>query len=117
MNNYDYPLGADNESAPWNEETPKKHEIEVTISLCLSKTVTIVTDNVETDDEGNITSYGYLYDDVASQITLPNNLARFVDRMFEHDLDLKAAGMSLAMKNAIKDCSDWNVDEFDVIPE
>jgi hypothetical protein len=38
MNNYDYPIGADNESAPWNEKTKI---VNVTISMTISKTVPI----------------------------------------------------------------------------
>ena len=38
MNNYDYPIGADNENAPWNEETT---ETSVTISITMSKSVNL----------------------------------------------------------------------------
>lgn len=42
MNNYYYPVGADNEFAPWNEKTK---EIDVTISLTISKSVKIKCDS------------------------------------------------------------------------
>lgn len=42
MNNYDYPVGADNESAPWNEKTKI---VNVTISMTISKTVPIECNN------------------------------------------------------------------------
>lgn len=36
-NNYDYPLGADNSSAPWNEKQEKEKEIEVTAYLTFKR--------------------------------------------------------------------------------
>ena len=42
MNNYDYPVGADNDpEAPWNEKSNKPKKVEVTVSITLSKTVEI----------------------------------------------------------------------------
>lgn len=41
MNNYDYPLGADTKDAPWNQVDNPEREIEVTVSVTLSKTVKI----------------------------------------------------------------------------
>ena len=39
MNTYDYPAGADNEDAPWNE---LEYHIPVTISITLSTTAEVV---------------------------------------------------------------------------
>ena len=56
MNNYDYPLGTDTENAPWNQKELPKREIEVTISVTLSKTTKIkvsdytITDSVKDED-------------------------------------------------------------------
>ena len=41
MNNYDYPMGADTSSAPWNQKDNPEMEIEVTVSVTLSKSFTI----------------------------------------------------------------------------
>ena len=41
MNNYDYPVGADNKDAPWNEKSNKPKKVEVTVSITLSKTVEV----------------------------------------------------------------------------
>ena len=41
MNNYDYPMGADTSSAPWNQKDNPEMEIEVTVSVTLSKNFTI----------------------------------------------------------------------------
>ena len=58
MNNYDYPVGADNSSAPWNESSNPPEEVEVTISMCISKTVTVKV----TDYKCTMEDYGPDYD-------------------------------------------------------
>ena len=64
MNNYDYPAGADNGPAPWNEETK---ETSVTISLTISKSVTLTHDS-----NLNLDSYE-LKRLVEEQVTLPTD--------------------------------------------
>lgn len=60
MNTYDYPLGADNSDAPWNEQT-KLTPVDVTVSFTMSKNITVYTDNPDGD----------LKEDVESQIIFP----------------------------------------------
>ena len=56
MNNYDYPIGLDNNpEAPWNEKSNKPKKVEVTVSITLSKTVEVEVDDYsieETDEDG-----------------------------------------------------------------
>lgn len=110
MNNYDYPLGADTKDAPWNEVEVPEEEIEVTVSVTLSKTVKIkVTDyTVEsgTDEEGeHFKEIDYSSCDlkkaVEEQITLPQN----------------ACVHMLPQTKACKDLAGWNVDDMEVILE
>lgn len=88
MNNYDYPLGADTKDAPWNQEDPKPQEVEVTVSITLSKTVKIKVDdytaeeNIDEDGEHYI-DYDFSECDLKSavrdQVTLPNEVGEFND--------------------------------------
>ena len=39
MNNYDYPVGADNENAPWNE---LEYRIPITISITMSTPAEVI---------------------------------------------------------------------------
>lgn len=48
--NYHYPWGADNESAPWNQVENPEEEFNVTIVETLSKNVTIVTTNYNLEE-------------------------------------------------------------------
>lgn len=121
-----YPPGAEfDPNAPWNQVDLPEREIEVTISVTLSKTVKVMVDDYEVeedaDEDGRYLSYNYdncdLYRAVEDQVVLPQNLAEFTERMFNHDLNLKAAGMPKYLKDAIADCKDWSVDEMEVIAE
>ena len=121
-----YPPGAEFDSqAPYNQVDLPEREIEVTISVTLSKTVKVMVDDYEVeedaDEDGRYLSYNYdncnLYRAVEDQVVLPQNLAEFTERMFNHDLNLKAAGMPKYLKDAIADCKDWSVDEMEVIAE
>ena len=121
MDNYNYPFGSDTDDAPWNEVEYNEEEIEVTVSITLSKTVKILVNDyrVEQDEDGNYIDFSDcdLKTAVEDQITLPQNLATYTKNIFKGDLELKAAGMPRHLENALKDCSNWTVDEFEVIKD
>lgn len=50
--NYNYPLGADNPDAPWNQEENPKREIEVTVSVTLSKTIKVKVSDYDIINSG-----------------------------------------------------------------
>lgn len=109
MNNYDYPIGADNEAAPWNQEDSKPQEVEVTVSITLSKTIKVKVDDYtaeeEIDEDGeHYTNYNFSECDletaVKEQVVLPQEAFRFIK-------DPKI----------IEDLKDWEVDEIEVIKE
>lgn len=116
-------MGADTSDAPWNKEDLPEEEIEVTISVTLSKTVKIkVSDyNIEKNEDDKYISYDFSKCDlnkaVENQVILPQNLARFTESIFNEDLNLKAAGMPLYLKEAIADCKDWYIDEMEIVAE
>lgn len=121
-----YPPGAEfDPNAPYNEvELPDK-EIEVTVSVTLSKTMKVTVNDYivdeGADEDGYYREYDFsdcdLHKAIEDQVTLPQDLAIFVERMFNQDLNLKAAGMPRYLKEAIKDCKGWNVDDFEVVKE
>ena len=107
-----YPPGAANDpNAPYNQVEPEEREIEVTISITLSKTVKVVVTDYEyfegeRDEDGyNPPSYDYSNCDlekaVKEQIYLPNEA-------HEHMLE----GTQLK-----EDFEGWNIDDFEVILE
>ena len=85
-----YPAGAEfDPRAPWNEvELPPK-DVEVTVSVTLSKTVKITVNDYTIDEEGYCDfSECDLHKAVKEQIKLPQQL-----------------------------CEDWEIDEFEIIKE
>ena len=80
MNNYDYPIGADNESAPWNEKDKKPIKQHVVISLTMSIETDIEMDKYTIDENGNI---DYTFKDLENaareQLDIPSDLKEFKD--------------------------------------
>ena len=125
MNNYDYPIERDTSDVSWYQEDLPKKEIEVTVSVTISKTVKIAVDDYKVeeiiDESGRYLSYDYsdcnLHKAVEEQLVLPQDLAEFTERLFTQDLDLKAAKMPRYLKEAVTDCKDWIVDDMACILE
>ena len=125
MNNYDYPVERGAFDVPWYQEELPKKEIEVTVSITISKTVKIAVDDYKVeeiiDENGRYLRYDYsdcnLHKAVEDQLVLPQDLAEFTERMFIQDLDLKAAKMPRYLKEAVTDCKDWIVDDMACILE
>lgn len=88
MNNYSYPIGSDTPDAPWNQIDPEPQEVEVTISMTISKTVKVkVTDYTCEEDWDEEGYHGISYDfsdcnleqAVKDQIILPTDTKEFCD--------------------------------------
>lgn len=117
MRSNDYlPMGTwdGDPSAPWNQEELEPKEIEVTVSVTLSKTVTILVNDYEytkdCDEDGPYECYDYsdcdLKKAVEEQISLPQDAGNI----------LRKLNPSIS-KEIIEDLEDWNVDEMEVILE
>lgn len=94
-----YPPGAEHDiKAPYNQEDLPEKEVEVTISVTLSRTVYVMVKDyqiyIDADEDGIYPTYDFsecdLHKAVNEQIVLPQNLSP---------------------------CKDWNVDEFEIIRE
>lgn len=119
--NSNYPVMSQSEwdNAPWNQEENPEREIEVTVSVTLSKTIKVkVSDydiiNSGKDEDGNyFEEVDYSNCDlkgaVESQYILPQEAHQYV--------------ADYAWEAGIKSCPeanmliDWNVDDFEVIVE
>lgn len=90
MNNYEYPEGADNKRAPWNQKENKPIGVKVLVSVTMSKVCEITTRDYKYENTGGIYVYDYtdsnFIKDVKEQITLPQEMFK-----------------------------DWQVDDFEVI--
>ena len=109
MDNYNYPMGADTKDAPWNQVDNPKREIDVTVSVTLSKTVKIKVSDYVIIDSGKDEDGEYFEDidcsncdlksAVEEQIVLPQNAHMYVK----------------SNPKVRENLSNWCVDDFEVI--
>lgn len=115
--NSNYPcMGqSDWDNAPWSESTPKPVDVEVTISMTLSKTVKISVDDYskEVDEDGN-RYYDFsscdLYKAVKDQVTLPNEAYSKLHHTIDKAKDYQA-------HCDVEDLKGWYTDDFEVVLE
>lgn len=108
MDNYNYPMGADTKDAPWNQVDNPEREIEVTVSITLSKTVKIKVSDYEITDSGKDEDGEYFEDidcsncdlksAVEEQIVLPQTAHIYVE----------------SNPKVHEDLSNWCVDDLEV---
>lgn len=113
MDNYNYPCGADTKDAPWNQEDSPEKEIEVTVSITLSKTVKVKVSDYEILNSGKDEDRQYFEDidysncdlkkAVEEQIILPHKAYRTIMTNTKRS------------KKTYEDIKDWNVDDFECI--
>lgn len=102
--NGNYPIGAQYDpNAPWNEPELKEKEIDVTISITLSKTTKITVHTL--DDTNNLDS-DYLKECVESLVYLPHEI-KLISMLPDVTIPSKI----------IEDFDNWIVDDFEVIQE
>lgn len=108
------PLGAkEDPNAPWNQNP--EIEIEVLVSITLSKSVKVRTSDYKlksyTDEDG-----GYCED-----IDLSNtNLKEIIEEQIylPHQLNIARSLPNVHIpQSVVEDFEGWNVDEFEVVPE
>ena len=107
-----YPIGADTPDAPWNQVENPEREVEVTISITLSKTVKIKVKDYEIVDSGRDEDGEYFEDIDYSNCDLKSAV--------EEQVFLPQDAGDLMVKNNIKegcDLQSYSVDDFEVILE
>lgn len=115
MDNYNYPIGADNNLAPWNE--PLTQEIEVEVVMTISKVLKINTRDYTCTEDDEDSYYDYsncdLKEEVRSQVLLPTEAYDAIDNAIK---EYKNTGSinTPRLENNIQDLKDWNVNEFEV---
>lgn len=109
-----YPAGSEyTPKAPWNQVDNPEREIEVTISITLSKTVKIKVSDYEITDSGKDEDGEYFEDidysncdlksAIAEQLTLPHEAYKYIDPKSKKDTKI------------VSDLKGWYVDDFEVM--
>ena len=108
-NNYDYPCGTDEPNAPWNQVDNPEREIDVTVSVTLSKTVKIKVSDYEITDSGKDEDGEYFEDIDCSNCDLKSAV--------EEQIVLPQSAHTYVKSNpkVHEDLSNWCVDDFEVI--
>lgn len=111
MDNYNYPIGSDTPDAPWNQVDQPEREIEVLVSVTLSKTVKVrvndyrITDCGKDEDGDYFESIDYsecdLQGAVKDQIVLPQEAHIYIKSNTKEG------------SKAHLDLMGWNVDEME----
>jgi hypothetical protein len=142
--NYNYPAGADNEQAPWNQVEIPEQEFDVTISQTLSKDTTVCTNDYipgasgvdyEPDDEGGYCASGWHDPDDTSDTNwgkiyreehyTPLDLIQMLSEKCKQELkELEELGSKdvpyyykqkkRELEHLIDECSGWTDDETEV---
>lgn len=118
-----YPLGAkDDFNAPYNQTEQEDKEIEVTVSLTISKTLKVKVNDYtieeSTDKDGTVFSdidYSTcnLKEAVEEQILLPNEVAAATKAAIIVN-DWKPVKL---FKQGLEEADNWIIDDFEVIKE
>ena len=108
MDNYNYPCGTDGPNAPWNQADNPEREIEVTVSVTLSKTVKIKVSDYEITDSGKDEDGEYFEDIDYSNCNLK-------EAVKEQVILLQSAHMYVKGNPKVhEDLSNWCVDDLEV---
>ena len=109
MDNYNYPMGADTKDAPWNQVDNPEREIDVTVSVTLSKTVKIKVSDYEITDSGKDEDGKYFEDIDCSNCDLKSAV--------EEQIVLPQSAHMYVKSNpkVHEDLSNWCVDDLEVI--
>lgn len=121
--NYNYPLGADNPSAPWNEPLdPEPKEFEIVISQCLSKSLKVLTQDYtkEYEEESGLmltntddTEWKTVYED-EGHYTIDELLKTFqwlLRKVIDEDVDYNTKDY---YKHLIEECNNWYTNETEI---
>ena len=111
MDNYNYPVGSDTKDAPWNQVDNPEREIEVTVSVTLSKIVSIKVSDYEITDFGKDEDGEYFEDIDYSNCDLKGAVEEQIVLPQDAYMHVKSN------KKAHEDLSDWCVDDFEVYLE
>lgn len=127
-NNYDYPMGADNERAPWNEEGQPEREFDVIVTQTLEKREKVTTCDYgyyrEQNEDGWIeefdtedTDWNKAWADQCWSIPeLLNALKNYAEDELSSGQKMNR-GRQNYLKGMIAACQGWNVIETDVEEE
>lgn len=111
-----YPTGTEHDPrAPWNEKDIPEKELEVCVSVTLSKTVKIKVSDYEVIDSGKDGDGEYFEDIDYSNCDLKGAVEEQI--ILPYEAYKSIAVNTERSKKVYEDLKGWNVDEFEVVEE
>ena len=123
MDNYNYPMGADTSSAPWNEVEMPDIEITCTVAVRIGKQMKVYNNQyiVDCDDNGQpystefIGSYSDLEDDVNEQhYDIPTLMAELAKYIKGEIVGGVSRSRRQELEAMLEDCEGWEIEEIEV---
>lgn len=129
-NNYDYPVGADNSSAPWNKPDVPEQEFVITVSQTISRQYTVTTTDYNIDEyeepESGVkdivpdtedTDWNQVFED--NECRTPLQLIQLFKRYLEDELTHRGIMPKSPsfLKQLIKQCDDWTEDDCEIMED
>ena len=119
-----YPQGIDDREAPFNREPLPEKEIELLVSITLSKSIKVKVNDYKVKSSGKDEDGDYsevidysecdLADAVSRQVVLPFEAGDFLEHLRKKGY-ITVTNPSLCQ--AVSDLSGWHVDEFEAVKE
>lgn len=111
--NYNYPLGADNPDAPWNQVDPPDVDFNVEAIVNLSRTAKVTTDCVYKDDDDiriceDYGAKGAYYADYASIPEMLDELVKYIDGEMLGNISNNRKEELMRLKAS---ATDWQIDD------
>jgi hypothetical protein len=91
-------------------------EFKIHVTLAIDKTFTMATNNYEVLDDGTLYPCN-MKEYVEQNFVLPNNLADFINSLISCDLNVKNIPKPTYLLEALNDCSNWNITDFECVPD
>lgn len=113
-NNYDYPIGADTPSAPWNK--PQEEKFTANVTYTIEKTVSIPSKNCLLDEDGH-TVMNNPYDEYLNNCTGIEDVLGFAAQaamklLEQHDYSL---GDKYKLTDIINASDNWEVSKPSIV--
>lgn len=116
--NYNYPMGADTPSAPWNEVDVPEIEVDVEATVLMKATVKVYTDNYSTDCDGDIELHDR-YADIERLVkeqhkSIPQLLAEFAKYIRGEMAGDVSARRRQDLEAMLADCEAWSQQDIEI---
>jgi len=114
--NYNYPLGADNANAPWNDASQPR-QFDVSVTCTLQRYMTITTEDyancegdIDTSDTDWVEAYHYNHYTILQML---EELKGYIENELKSSPNIQRRRLA-RLKSMLADLQDWNIESEDI---